>query len=211
MAPTTLKRRSVVGSTARLENLSTLVLDVNLTVIRHVPWQRAVTMMVHGSVNMLASYTTDDDGVMRELMVRSPSRSHPLPFIVSLVQYVHDPYADFLTARNAKASTRAILARDNHRCGYCGDRATTRDHIQPRSRGGLDSWENLIAACVACNNVKADRTPDEAGMPLLFEPSTYDGFDSSLQEQVWQFLMEQSGAVPSDALDGPGGDAEKAA
>ncbi|HEX9939468.1 MAG TPA: HNH endonuclease, partial [Longimicrobium sp.] len=48
----------------------------------------------------------------------------------------------------------------------------TRDHVMPVSRGGQDVWRNVATACEPCNNLKADRTPDEAGMPLLAEPRT---------------------------------------
>lgn len=68
-------------------------------------------------------------------------------------------------------SRRNIFERDRNTCQYCGRRLPkselTLDHIIPRSRGGYDSWENLVLACVACNVRKANRTPDEAGMPLL--------------------------------------------
>lgn len=46
----------------------------------------------------------------------------------------------------------------------------TLDHIVPKARGGSDSWENLVCACTSCNNKKGDRTPAEAGMPLLKSP-----------------------------------------
>jgi hypothetical protein len=73
-------------------------------------------------------------------------------------------------------SKQGVLKRDNHTCGYCGKTSAqgvtlTHDHILPKSRGGADSWENAIAACVKCNGKKADRTPEEANMPLLFQPT----------------------------------------
>lgn len=73
-------------------------------------------------------------------------------------------------------SKAGVLRRDNHTCGYCGKTAAqgavlTHDHIIPKSRGGGDTWMNAIAACVKCNGKKADRTPEEARMPLLFQPS----------------------------------------
>ena len=67
--------------------------------------------------------------------------------------------------------------RDRHRCAYCGRRATTVDHVVPRSRGGQDTWLNTVAACAADNHRKADRTPEQAGMRLLvrpFEPTPAD-------------------------------------
>ena len=54
--------------------------------------------------------------------------------------------------------------------GYCGKAASTIDHILPRSRGGADSWENLVACCLRCNNVKGDRTPQEMSWDLRITP-----------------------------------------
>ena len=63
-------------------------------------------------------------------------------------------------------SRRAVFARDDHVCQYCGGPADSIDHIMPRSRGGLHEWENVAAACRPCNLRKRDRTPAEAGMGL---------------------------------------------
>jgi len=67
-----------------------------------------------------------------------------------------------------------VLRRDRHTCAYCGELASelelTIDHIVPESRGGALSWMNTVAACRACNSIKANRTPEQAGMPLLFLP-----------------------------------------
>ena len=69
--------------------------------------------------------------------------------------------------RVASVSRRAVFARDDYRCQYCGDSADSIDHVVPRSRGGSDEWDNLAAACRACNSSKRNRTPAEAGMRLL--------------------------------------------
>ncbi len=67
-----------------------------------------------------------------------------------------------------------LFKRDAHLCLYCGERfpdwALSRDHITPISRGGLDIWMNVVTACKRCNNHKAGRTPEQAGMPLLAVP-----------------------------------------
>ena len=62
---------------------------------------------------------------------------------------------------------RGVLERDGHTCQYCGGKAATIDHVMPKSRGGTNSPGNLCAACTRCNSKKGDRTPEEAGMPLL--------------------------------------------
>ncbi|MEL0041039.1 MAG: HNH endonuclease, partial [Ilumatobacter sp.] len=68
--------------------------------------------------------------------------------------------------RQAVLSRRAVFARDDHTCQYCGGPADSIDHVLPRSRGGGHDWENLVAACRRCNLAKRDRTPEEAGMRL---------------------------------------------
>ena len=71
-------------------------------------------------------------------------------------------------------SNPKLFARDRGVCAYCGSQLQadelTREHIQPTSRGGLDSWMNCITACRGCNGRKADRTPEEARMSLLYLP-----------------------------------------
>lgn len=103
-------------------------------------------------------------------VLRSARFTFPVPSVVRLVQYV-----DVRGRRRSVTRRAAILARDRYRCQYCGNRGTafdlTLDHILPRSRGGRSEPENLCAACQPCNQRKGDRTPDEARMPLLTNPS----------------------------------------
>ncbi|MQY51635.1 HNH endonuclease [Rhodocyclus tenuis] len=75
-----------------------------------------------------------------------------------------------------------LFLRDRHVCCYCGTRkspsAMTRDHIKPLSRGGNDHWTNVVTACRSCNQRKDARTPEEAGMLMLYVPyvpSRYEG------------------------------------
>ncbi|MGA0611274.1 HNH endonuclease [Caldimonas sp. KR1-144] len=79
-----------------------------------------------------------------------------------------------------------LFRRDRHTCAYCGqrfdDRALTCEHIVPQSRGGGWAWMNLVTACRACNGRKADRTPEEAGMPLLYLPYVPSRFEAFLLE-----------------------------
>ena len=85
-------------------------------------------------------------------------------------------------ASGVPALCRATLySRDRYLCQYCGHRfqahRLTYDHIVPRSRGGPHCWTNVVAACGPCNHFKNDRTPEEAGMPLLgvpYEPNRYE-------------------------------------
>ena len=92
---------------------------------------------------------------------------YPIPTVVRLVGYV---VTQWRRGRGPSWSRAGVLARDGHRCAFCGGAATTVDHVLPRSRGGGDTWENTVAACARCNNRKRDRTPAEARMPLRRTP-----------------------------------------
>lgn len=71
-------------------------------------------------------------------------------------------------------NNQALFARDAHMCMYCGGQSSakglSRDHVVPLSQGGNDSWKNVVTACKRCNNRKAGRTPERAGMELLAVP-----------------------------------------
>lgn len=102
--------------------------------------------------------------------LRAEKLTMPVPSVIRLVAYVRLPHHMALPV-----SRRTILARDNFTCQYCGDtpgRAQlTIDHVLPTSRGGPNDWDNVVTACLACNQRKGNRTPEEAGMPLLAKPS----------------------------------------
>lgn len=95
-------------------------------------------------------------------VLRSINQTFPYPSIIRLCSYIKVRY------KSIELSRRNILRRDNHQCQYCGktNPPLTLDHIIPKSRGGSESWDNLITACVKCNNRKGSRTPEEANMPL---------------------------------------------
>lgn len=79
-----------------------------------------------------------------------------------------------------------LFRRDRMTCAYCGLRFPERDlqceHIVPASRGGSWAWMNLVTACGACNGRKANRTPEEAGMPLVYLPYVPSRFEAFLLE-----------------------------
>ena len=73
-------------------------------------------------------------------------------------------------------SNQSLFRRDQNLCLYCGERfpnyLLSRDHVHPLSQGGQDRWVNVVTACKRCNNHKAGRTPEQAGMQLLAIPFT---------------------------------------
>jgi len=88
-----------------------------------------------------------------------------LPLVIKLKEYVPIPYNGVVFTR------KNIFLRDNYTCQYCGKNGNlTIDHVVPRSRGGDDAWENVVACCVRCNNRKGDRIPEEEGMKLIGTP-----------------------------------------
>lgn len=100
--------------------------------------------------------------------IHSSNKSFEWPSVIRLNDYINIPYKKIILTR------RNILKRDGHKCAYCGraDLPLTIDHIIPKSKGGDDSWENLVAACLPCNNRKGNRTLEESKMTLRIRPYT---------------------------------------
>lgn len=86
-----------------------------------------------------------------------------------------------------------LLRRDRNTCAYCAGTFADRDlqceHIVPQSRGGEWSWMNLVAACGPCNARKANRRPDEAGMPLVYLPYV---------PSLWEDFLLQGRVIRAD-------------
>lgn len=120
--------------------------------------QKAVVLLWLGKAEMIAARPN--------LVIHTIRSRYPYPSVVRLSLYVHLPY------KKVELTRKNILRRDNFRCGYCSKATTplTIDHIIPRSRHGTDTWDNLVCACVRCNNRKGNRTPEEANMKLRVKP-----------------------------------------
>ncbi|MEV0265508.1 HNH endonuclease [Streptomyces sp. NPDC050617] len=142
----------------------TLVLNASFEPLATVSLRRAVVLVLQDKAVVEQAHPG--------LRVRAAAVEVPVPLVIRLSRYVRVPFR-----RRAPWSRRGVLVRDRHRCAYCGRRATTVDHVLPRSRGGGDTWLNTVAACAEDNHRKADRTPEQAGMRLLsrpFEPTPSD-------------------------------------
>jgi 5-methylcytosine-specific restriction endonuclease McrA len=143
-----------------------LALNASFEPLTIVPARRAVRLVLDGKAEILER---DADRFFR-----SESQVVPLPAVIRLVRYVHVPY------RFRRQVTNTFLfARDDYTCQYCGRHRSelrgrqflTRDHVCPLSRGGLNTWENVVTSCSACNNRKGGRLPKEAGLTLAHVPS----------------------------------------
>ena len=129
--------------------------------------------------------------------LRSASDTYPWPHVIRLVQYVRVP-----RAVQRKISRRALFARDNWRCVYCGSTGgrLTLDHVVPRSRGGDSVWENVVTSCAPCNLRKGDRLLEEASMELHYQPKPptpvlFIRLAAPKIPQGWQPYLEAFGAA----------------
>lgn len=120
--------------------------------------------------------------------LHSPTVLYEIPSVIRLVYLIRRPRPQ------GRLTRRDVFLRDKFKCQYCGQhtRDLTLDHVLPRHRGGPHAWDNVVAACKACNHRKAGRTPEEARMHLLKEPyrptySYYRSFYQYLQSQdTWR-------------------------
>jgi 5-methylcytosine-specific restriction endonuclease McrA len=137
--------------------MRTLVLNAGYEPLGVVSFRRALMLVLNQKATVLEQ--------SEELLVRSASDAFELPSVILLSRYVRVP-----NSRAIPVSRRGILRRDQNRCAYCAKPANTIDHVQPKSRGGKDTWENLVACCLRCNNKKGDKTLSEIGWTLNFSP-----------------------------------------
>ena len=139
-------------------NRPVLVLNRNYEPLSVCSVRRAVVLIYLGKAELVETL----DGIK----LRSISQNLSVPSVVKLGFYIKVP------PKNVILSRKNIIKRDGHRCQYCGTTHApmTVDHIVPKIYGGLDTWENLVCACIFCNNKKGDRTPEKAGLPLLKKP-----------------------------------------
>jgi 5-methylcytosine-specific restriction endonuclease McrA len=138
-------------------NRAVLVLNSNYAPLHVCTTKRAICLYYLDKAEILESY---------EEAAHSPSTTLSLPSVVKLNKIVH------YNSMSVILNRRNIIQRDHHTCQYCGKSSgpVTVDHIIPKERGGLDSWENLTTACPSCNLIKGNRTPGEAGMQLKRQP-----------------------------------------
>ncbi|WP_320663758.1 HNH endonuclease [Prochlorococcus sp. MIT 1223] len=132
-----------------------LVLNASYEPLNITTWRRATVLMLKGKAESLEENP--------DLKIR-PDKN--IPTVIRLRHFIKVPYRDIpLTRKN-------ILYRDNNCCQYCGYKGLklSIDHILPKSRGGPDTWENVTTACLTCNIIKGNRTPEEANMILKQKP-----------------------------------------
>jgi 5-methylcytosine-specific restriction endonuclease McrA len=139
----------------------TLLLNATFEPLKIISWQRAITLLSQGKVEVIDFYDRD---------IRGVSITFKLPSILRLLKLVRIKRAK----REVRFSRANIYQRDKYSCQYCGIKYPaedlTFDHVIPQVQGGEASWENIVTACLACNNKKGGRTPQEARMRLIRTP-----------------------------------------
>jgi len=135
-----------------------LVLNQNYEPMSVCNVKKAIILLYLGKAELIEAHNGKQ--------IHSISVSMPSPSIVRLSVYIHVPYKKIILSR------KNILRRDGHRCQYCGrhDAPLTVDHIVPKAKLGEDTWENLVTACVLCNNRKGNRTLEDSHMKLMRKP-----------------------------------------
>lgn len=145
-----------------IEGMDTvLVLNTSFEPFKVVPWQKAMVLLIQNKVEVLEEY----DRVIRTVAV-----TFRLPAVLRLRRYI-----PIIHKRNVVRFSRTnAFLRDQHSCQYCGRKRArhelTLDHVIPVVQGGTKSWENIVTACIQCNQRKGGRTPHEAGMRLIAKP-----------------------------------------
>ncbi|UCH78800.1 MAG: HNH endonuclease [Candidatus Coatesbacteria bacterium] len=138
-------------------NANVLLLNASYEPMAVVGLRRAI-----GLIYLEKAETLETNG----LVLRSPTTEYAAPSVIRLMQYINP------ARRRIKFNRRNVLRRDGFRCQYCGRSGPdlTLDHIVPLALGGKHLWENVVACCQRCNNLKADRTPEAARMELRSRP-----------------------------------------
>ena len=139
----------------------TLLLNASYEPLKIVHWQKAITLLCQGKVEVIDVYDRE---------IRAVSFSIKLPSVIRLLRYIkikrRFDYVPFSRAN--------IYARAHSSCQYCGEAFPTSeltfDHVVPVAQGGRKDWENIVTCCVTCNRRKGGRTPAEAAMHLLKPP-----------------------------------------
>jgi hypothetical protein len=142
-----------------LKNMRTTILNLDYSVITISSWQKGMVLLLKGLVQPIEFWPVP--------ILSAGGEYYQVPKIVMVKKYIK-------RSKRFVPNKRNVFLRDNYTCQYCGCEKPdflTLDHVMPQSRGGRNTWENLVCACRDCNFKKGNRTPEEAMMPLLKKPT----------------------------------------
>ncbi|MBI5569084.1 MAG: HNH endonuclease [Desulfomonile tiedjei] len=163
-----------------------IVLNAGYEFMGLVSWQRALTLLFTGKVEVVKESNRT---------VRTVSRTFRVPAVIRLIKFIRQIYR-----REVPFSRKNILTRDGFSCQYCGrdfqSGDLTVDHIVPKVQGGPNEWTNVVACCRACNIRKGGRTPRQAGMQLVRKP-----FKPTIMEFLNLYLKRRFGVDLAELLE----------
>lgn len=162
--------------------METLVLSPGYEPVARVHWQRAVTLLFMGKVEVVEEYEDKE--------VRAVTFAIKMPSVVRFLRAIRS------RRKAIKFSRENVYARDSGKCQYCAQpvprHEATYDHVVPRAQGGQTTWENVVICCVPCNQQKGGRTPAQAGMHLRSTPVRPKKLPDMRITIVWRKGMPES-------------------
>lgn len=133
-----------------------LVLNFDYTPINLTSIKRGFNLVYKGKAEIIKSDENDLIAGVKRYMK---------PIIIRLLNYIKHH------TRNYRPSRLRVYKRDNFECVYCGSgNNLTLDHVIPKSRGGKNTWDNLVTSCFKCNLKKGNKTPEEAKLKMRHQP-----------------------------------------
>ena len=167
--------------------MDTLVLSINYEPICTVNWFDAFCQILRGAAVLVEEYP--------DRKINSVRKAYPMPSVIQLKKFVNH-------RKSIRFSRENVWLRDEGKCAYCQKQCSrhnfTYDHIMPKTAGGKTGWDNVVVACIKCNQLKGGRTPKEAGMTLHAHPGapkTLSGFRKSIRvrknmPKTWAFYLQ---------------------
>jgi 5-methylcytosine-specific restriction endonuclease McrA len=168
--------------------------------------RRAFTLLCAGHAQVVdadedRNFFTHDFESWRDLSEREPDQEmvHTISFKIRVPRVIVLLLFDRMPKKEVKFTRANIFERDKCTCQYCGKvferRDLNLDHVIPRDRGGLTSWENIVCSCIPCNTRKGNRLPHQVGMKLIkkperpkWRPFLHITFDSKVHESWRHFI-----------------------
>ena len=154
-----------------------LVLNFDYSPLNVTSLQRGFTLVVNGKAEIIKS---------DENPISTFTKTYVRPLIIRLLKYIN------YRSKGIRVNRYRVFKRDNNECVYCGSKKDlTIDHVIPRSKGGKNTWDNLVTCCSKCNLKKSDRTPEEAHMPLRKKPHKPNFVDDTVSlNEAWDSFKQ---------------------
>lgn len=142
-----------------MENISVLKLDSSFKPIEVISWEEAIVLTWLKKA-WAVEYT--------DIWVHSAKKAFQIPSVIVLFRYIDEKLFSLPCTR------KNVLTRDENQCQYCGihfrEAELTIDHVIPRSKGGSNTWDNVVTACKSCNQRKSNFLVENSPVSLMRKP-----------------------------------------